>query len=139
MKNKNVKYGEILNKAEQYEKLQEGLSELIKESKVFGIVELCKHANLSTVTYYKALNSNSFNSEQMVRIFKAIIEVQNIYNTLQQNLPHLLEILNVKNSELIDKIGMSEIRFFNGLSQKNFNTTDLHKIFTTIMKLNNSK
>lgn len=139
MKDINIKYGAVLQKAEQFEKLQEELSKLIKESKVFGIGELCKRANLSTVTYYQAIGTNSFNHEQIVRIFKAILEVQSIYNTLHSNLPQLLEISNVKNSELINKIGMSEIRFYNGLSQKNFNTTDLHQIFTAIMELNNSK
>lgn len=137
MKNIGIKYGEILKKAEQYEKLQKGFSELIKESKVFGISELCKRANLSTVTYYKAVNNNSFNHEQMVRIFRAIIEVQNIYDLIQQNLSILIENSNVKNSELIKQIGMSEVRFYNGLSQKNFNTTDLHKIFVALMKLSN--
>jgi len=81
MKNKNLKYGEILNKAEQFEKLQEGLSKLIKQSNI-NKTQLAIKVDMSISYFYSKLNAKDFNAEQLIKVCTAIVETQN-YNCAQ--------------------------------------------------------
>ena len=141
MKNINIKYGTILKKAEQFEKLQSELSELIKlikDSKVCGVAELCKKSDVPINKFYKGLQDNKFTVEQIVRIFRTLIEIKSFHETVQLYLPNLLEISNVRNYVFLQKIEMNDKQFCNHLQKKNFDKIDIQKIFVALMELSNS-
>lgn len=140
MENINIKYGTILKKAEQFEKLQKELSELIKitkESKVCGVAELCSKSDVPINKFYKGLQENKFTVEQIVRIFRTLIEIQSFHEIVQHYLSNLVQISNVRNYVLLQQIQMTDRQFLHRLDKKNFTKTELQKIFIALMELSN--
>jgi predicted transcriptional regulator len=75
MKNINIKYGEILKKAEQFEKLQEELSQVIKSSNI-NKTQLLQRIEMSETALYFRFKEKDFNAEQLIQIFTAILDIQ---------------------------------------------------------------
>lgn len=71
-----MKLGSLYKQAEQFEKLQKELPVLIKLSNV-NKQELFKRCRIAETHFYRKLNARSFNAEQLIRIFTAIIEMEN--------------------------------------------------------------
>lgn len=141
MKNINIKYGTILKKAEQFEKLQtelSGLIQIIKDSKVCGVAELCNKSGVPINKFYKGLQENKFTADQIVRIFRTLTELQSFHETVQQHLPNLLEISNVRNYVLLEQIQMTDKQFLHRLEKKNLTKTEIQKIFVALMELSSS-
>ncbi len=72
-----MKLGQLYKKAEQFETLQKELPVLIQLSNV-NKLELINRVRMAKSHFYRRLNEGSFNSQQLLKIFTAIVEIQNL-------------------------------------------------------------
>jgi predicted transcriptional regulator len=72
-----MRLGELYKKAEQFEKLQKELPVLVRLSNI-NKRDIFKRAGMSESHFYRRLNEQSFSAEQLVKIFTAIVELQNL-------------------------------------------------------------
>lgn len=77
MKNKNSKYGDILKKAEEFEKLQEEFSKLIKESNI-NKTQLAMKVEMSISHFYSKLNNKNFTASELIKVVDTILSEQNL-------------------------------------------------------------
>lgn len=77
-----MKLGKLYKTAEQFEKLQKELPVLIELSNI-NKTELRNKVKISESCFYKNLKEKSFNADQLIRLFRAMVEIQN-YNLKKQ-------------------------------------------------------
>lgn len=77
LKIEKMKLGILYKNSEEFKKLQNELSHLITVSNV-NKREIMRKTRFSESHFYNKLKNRSFTADQLIRIFTAIIEIQNL-------------------------------------------------------------
>lgn len=79
-----MKLGQLYKEAEEFKKLQMGLPVLVRLSNV-SKRDVFKRAGMSEAHFYRRLNEKSFSADQLIKIFTAIVELQNLQTAKTQS------------------------------------------------------
>lgn len=129
---------EILNQANQFIMLRVNLSQLVKLSRVPEQVKIKGSGFVCRSNYYRKLKDNNFDADQLIGIFKAIVEFENQeFDELQTGLSELVELSNVPFDEKVKGSGMASGHFYRKLTARSFNAKQLIGIFRSIIEHGN--
>lgn len=129
---------EILNQADQFVRLRVNLSQLVKLSRVPAGVKIKGSGLVGRAHFYRQLEDKNFNADQLIGIFKAIVEYENKqFEELQIGLSELVELSNVPPNEKVKGSGMASGHFYRKLSARSFNAKQLIGIFRAITEHGN--
>jgi predicted transcriptional regulator len=79
-----MRLGQLYKEAEEFRRLQKELPVLVRLSNV-SKRDVFKRAGMSESHFYRRLNEQSFTADQLIKIFTAIVELQNFQTVKTQS------------------------------------------------------